>query len=199
MAGPQRTAQQMMNVHSAPPTPARTALASALVVVLGAGAFAVFGAQEQEPDASEAPVVTQVDGDAGQPIAFSHAHHVSEVGVDCQFCHAYARRGPVAGIPSVQRCVGCHQVVLNEQPEILKVLNYWENEEPIPWVRVHDLPNYVRFAHKTHVRAGVDCADCHGNVAEMQAAVQVESLSMGWCVDCHKERHVTRDCLACHY
>ena len=188
----------MMNVHSAPPTAARTALASALVVFLGAGAFAVFGAQEQEPDASEAPV-TQVAGAAGQPIAFSHAHHVSEVGVDCQFCHAYARRGPVAGIPSVQRCVGCHQVVLNEQPEILKVLNYWENEEPIPWVRVHDLPNYVRFAHKTHVRAGVDCADCHGNVAEMQAAVQVESLSMGWCMDCHKERRVTRDCLACHY
>ena len=188
-----------MSVHSTPPRRARTTLISTLVVCLGTGAFAIFGAQEQEPDAP-APVTEDAPTEAaGQPIAFSHAHHVSEIGVDCQFCHAYARRGPVAGIPSVQRCVGCHRVVLNEQPEILKVLDYWENEEPIPWVRVHDLPDYVRFAHKTHIRARVDCADCHGDVAEMQAAVQVESLSMGWCLDCHEERDATRDCLACHY
>ena len=81
----------------------------------------------------------------------------------------------------------------------LKVLEYWENAEPIPWIRVHDLPDYVRFAHKPHIRAGVDCADCHGQVEKMHAAVQVESLSMGWCLSCHQERDVTRDCLACHY
>ena len=187
-------------MHSTPPRSARTALISALVVCLGTGAFAIFGAQEREPDAPATSVTEQAPTDAsGQPIAFSHAHHVSEIGVDCQFCHAYARRGPVAGIPSVQQCVGCHRVVLNEHPEILKVLNYWENDEPIPWVRVHDRPDYVRFAHKTHIRAGVVCGSCHGDVAEMQAAVQVESLSMGWCLGCHKARNVTRDCLACHY
>ncbi len=193
-----------MSVHATNARPARTALLWALVVFLGTGTFAIFGAQEQTPDAPATPVIG--DGPPGaaadpaaQPIAFSHAHHVGEIGIDCQFCHAYARRGPVAGIPSVQRCVGCHRVVLSEQPEILKVLEYWENEEPIPWVRVHDLPDYVRFAHKPHIRAGVDCAECHGNVEEMHAAVQVESLSMGWCLSCHKERDVTRDCLACHY
>ncbi|HIM50486.1 MAG: cytochrome c family protein [Vicinamibacterales bacterium] len=193
-----------MSVHSTPPRLVRTALMWALVVFLGTGTFAIFGAQEPDPDAP----ATSARGDAptgiganpaAQPIAFSHAQHVTAVGVDCQFCHAYARRGPVAGIPSVQRCVGCHRVVLNEQPEILKVLEYWENAEPIPWIRVHDLPDYVRFAHKPHIRAGVDCADCHGQVEKMHAAVQVESLSMGWCLSCHQERDVTRDCLACHY
>ena len=195
-----------MRAHATHARPARTALLSAFVIFLGTWAFAVFVAQGQEPGTPAPPVLEDAPSSAAgpanptaQPIAFSHAHHVGEIGVDCQFCHAYARRGPVAGIPSVQRCVGCHRVVLNEQPEILKLLEYWENEEPIPWVRVHDLPDYVRFAHKPHVRAGVECAACHGNVEEMQAAVQVESLSMGWCLSCHEERDVTRDCLACHY
>jgi hypothetical protein len=197
-----------MNLHPTSVRPAQTALLSALVVFLGTGAFAIFGAQEdEEPDAAAtAASAADETGDTGsltdqttQPIDFSHAHHVSEIGIDCQFCHAYARRGPVAGIPSVQRCAGCHESVLSEEPEIVRVLEYWENEEPIPWVRVHDLPDYVRFGHKPHVRAGVACASCHGNVEEMDAAVQVESLSMGWCLSCHEERGVTRDCLACHY
>lgn len=185
--------------------PAAALIAAASAVFLGVGAMTVFVAQV--PDGAETP---SASGGAGaedaapvdpwaQPIAFSHAHHVAEVGIDCQFCHAYARRGPVAGIPSVQRCAGCHRSVLSEQPEILRVLEYWENEEPIPWVRVHDLPDHVRFTHKAHVRAGVACETCHGAVAEMEAAVQVESLSMGWCVSCHEDRGATRDCLACHY
>ena len=187
--------------------PATVAFAIGFTVFLGSGVLTVFVAQE--PDPAETEPSLELSGEAAdaaaaadpaaQPIAFSHAHHVTEIGIDCQFCHAYARRGPVAGIPSVQRCAGCHRVVLNEQPEILKVLEYWENEEPIPWVRVHDLPDYVRFTHKAHVRADVACDTCHGNVAEMEAAVQVESLSMGWCVSCHEDRGATRDCLACHY
>ncbi len=191
-----------MSVHSMNARPAYTALLCALVVFLCTGAYVIFGAQpDAEPEAAPA-FDTAPQGEAdptAQPIDFSHAHHVTEIGIDCQFCHAYARRGPVAGIPSVQRCAGCHESVLSEEPEILKVLEYWENEEPIPWVRVHDLPDYVRFGHKPHVRAGVECAECHGNVEEMEAAVQVESLSMGWCVTCHEERDVTKDCLACHY
>ena len=145
-----------------------------------------------------ADTVQAVDPRA-QPVDFSHTRHVVHAGIDCQFCHAYARRGPVAGIPSVERCVGCHRTILSERPEIERVLDFWEREEPIPWVRVHDLPDYVRFSHKAHVRAGVDCATCHGDVASMAVARQVESLSMGWCVDCHAERDASRDCLVCHY
>ena len=202
-----------MNLHSITIRPAAVALAAALAMFLGTGALTVFVAQEPEPSEAEFPLEPLVEaGDASvrsdpdapvdpaaQPIAFSHSHHVTEIGIDCQFCHAYARRGPVAGIPSVQRCAGCHSVVLSEEPEILRVLEYWENEEPIPWVRVHDLPDHVRFTHKAHVRAGVGCETCHGDVAGMEAAVQVESLSMGWCVSCHEDRGATRDCLACHY
>ncbi len=192
-----------MSVDPMSARPARIALLCAIAMLLGSGAFSIFSAQEPEPGETAAAAMedapTGVADPTAQPIAFSHAHHVTEIGIDCQFCHAYARRGPIAGIPSVRRCAGCHETVLSEEPEILKVLEYFENEEPIPWVRVHDLPDHVRFTHKSHVRAGVECADCHGRVEEMEAAVQVESLSMGWCLSCHKERDVTRDCLACHH
>ena len=158
------------------------------------------GAAAQEPEGAAAPGgFLDAGPPEAQPISFSHARHVGQAGIDCQFCHSYARRGPVAGIPSVERCVGCHRGILAERPEILKVLDYWDREAPIPWIRVHDLPDYVRFSHKAHVRSGIDCAACHGDVARMDIAVQVESLSMGWCVDCHTARDASRDCLVCHY
>ena len=150
-------------------------------------------AAEADPDASDP------GGPPVQPIDFSHARHVEQARIDCQFCHAYARRGPVAGIPSVQRCAGCHETILPDAPEILKVLDYWENEQPIPWVRVHNLPDHVRFNHKAHVRAGFDCAECHGDVGRMTIARQVSSLTMGWCVECHQTNNASRDCLICHH
>lgn len=134
-----------------------------------------------------------------QPIRFSHSLHVSDNEIPCQFCHAYARRGPVAGIPSVQRCVHCHLTIGSDRPEIVKLLQYWKDEQPIPWVRVHDLPDYVRFTHKRHVRAGVLCETCHGDVSKMEAAAQTEPLTMGWCLRCHQERQAPTDCLVCHY
>lgn len=182
--------------------PPITAVISALTVLVGTGGIVIFSAQAPDTPVAgvtdEAGIETGPDSTA-QPIAFSHSRHIREIGIDCQFCHAYPRRGPVAGIPSVQNCVGCHQTVLSDRPEILKVLEYWEHEIPIPWVRVHDLPDYVRFSHKPHVRSGVHCETCHGDVATMEAAIQVESLSMGWCLNCHEDRGATRDCLACHH
>ena len=183
------------------------ACAAPVGALLATSASVLMHANPQEPE----PTVTATP-DAGapadpapvadpsaQPIDFSHARHVVDAGLSCQFCHAYARRGPVAGIPSVERCAGCHRTILSERPEIERVLDYWEQREPIPWIRIHDLPDYVRFSHKAHVRAGVECATCHGDVASMTVARQVESLSMGWCVDCHAEREASRDCLVCHY
>jgi hypothetical protein len=105
----------------------------------------------------------------------------------------------VAGIPSVRRCVECHRTIATNQVEIQKVMTAWEAGEPIRWVRVHDLPDYVRFTHKRHVLAGVECETCHGNVGAMGAARQVSPLTMGWCLDCHQARRATTDCLACHY
>ena len=186
---------------------ALTAVVTTLTLVLIGSATIVLSQQSasesQNPTGEVAPSGLEAPGvardPAGQPIAFSHAHHAGQYQIECEFCHSYARRGPVAGIPSVERCVGCHQSILTDQPEIQKLLEYWENEEPIPWLRIHNLPDYVRFTHKAHVRAGIDCASCHGDVKSMEIAQQVESLSMGWCLDCHNEREAPRDCLVCHY
>ena len=171
----------------------------AVAFFLTTTATVVLRVSAQEEGAQEAPFQGLSADPYAQPIAFSHQHHVTEMEIDCQFCHAYARRGPVAGIPSVQRCVGCHRQVLNDSPEVQKLMQYWEDETPIEWVRVHDLPDYVRFTHKRHVRAGVECQDCHGDVGSMEATRKVEELSMGWCLGCHQERQAPLDCLVCHY
>ena len=185
--------------HGASPLGATLSLGLVLVLSSGAIVSGVLpgGAQEAGPGAAGGDD-TPFDPYA-QPIDFSHRHHVTEMGIDCQMCHVYARRSPVAGIPSVQKCAGCHTQVMSDTPEVQKVLEYWDNERPIPWIRVHDLPDHVRFSHKRHVLGGVDCAECHGDVGQMEIAVQVESLSMGWCVACHDERSAKKDCLACHY
>ena len=167
-------------------------LAGALFLVATASAIVLMGEQA-------GPTPAPPRDPSAQPIAFSHRLHVNDVELDCQLCHVYARRSPVAGIPSVERCAGCHRVMVPDRPEIQKVLRYWEDEAPIPWVRVHDLPDYVRFTHKRHVRAGVVCQECHGDVAQMEIARQVAPLTMGWCVTCHQERHAPLDCLTCHY
>jgi hypothetical protein len=166
-----------------------------------------------------------VTGDViDQPIAFTHYRHVTVLGMDCQYCHTYARESNYAGVPPVEMCMGCHAHVRTESPEIMKLTEFWENDEPVPWQKVHDLPDFVHFAHKRHVRAGVQCTECHGQVPLMgrwpdgdpsQAAVMVREapLQMGWCLDCHAEhpsvdenygedasvrRAELKDCWTCH-
>lgn len=139
------------------------------------------------------------DAPADPPVAFSHRRHVADVGLDCQFCHAYARRGPVAGMPPLARCAGCHRVVAPDSPEVARLLARFEAEEPVSWPRAHQLPGYVRFTHKRHVRAGVACETCHGDVGGMEAVRQVAPLTMGWCMGCHEQRQASVDCLTCHY
>ncbi|MBI3951502.1 MAG: cytochrome c3 family protein [Acidobacteria bacterium] len=134
-----------------------------------------------------------------QPIAFSHKIHAGDFQMNCFFCHDGARRSPVAGIPSVQRCVGCHNAMTTDTPEIQKLKTYWDDKKPIQWARVHKLPEFTRFNHKRHVAAGVSCQTCHGPVETMAVVRQVSSLEMGWCLDCHKQRGAAIDCLTCHH
>ncbi len=134
-----------------------------------------------------------------QPIAFSHKTHAGDYRMDCLYCHSAARVSSRAGVPSVQTCMGCHRRVARESPEVQKIQAYWKNRKPIPWIRVHSLPQFVRFNHKRHVRAGVACSSCHGRVEEMERVEQVASLKMGWCVSCHEARGAGKDCLICHY
>jgi hypothetical protein len=137
-----------------------------------------------------------------QPIDFSHQRH-SQAGVDCLFCHPNALRSEIAGLPSVQKCVGCHEVIATDQPEINAVLGYWEDGQAIPWRPVVNLDDYVFFSHHAHTRAGVSCETCHGNVGQMGSAREVLHMDMGWCLDCHLEQPPERvgklvDCLTCH-
>lgn len=139
-----------------------------------------------------------------QPIAFPHDVHAGENQVPCMYCHFSADRSPDAGIPSVQVCAGCHvpagvPMIAADSPGVQKLIGYWERREPIPWVRIYDLPDHVHFPHMMHVDAGVQCQQCHGPVETMRLVEQYASLEMGWCIDCHKQREVRIDCSVCHY
>ncbi len=142
------------------------------------------------------------DAAPGQPIEFSHRIHAGDNEIPCMMCHAYADRSPSAGVPSVSKCVGCHNSVpsVRETPEILKLAAYWDNREPIPWIKVHDVPDFVHFTHKRHIKAGLACQECHGPVETMDRITRVATMRMPWCVDCHTERNVEhgRDCWTCH-
>ena len=146
------------------------------------------------------------DGDAArvQPIAFLHTIHAGENRIDCQYCHFSAERSVDAGIPPVATCYGCHQSIRGtderQQAEIQKVVDAWDNQEPIRWVRIYKVADHVHFPHMRHIAAEVDCATCHGQVQEMTVIEEVsQPLAMGWCVSCHMERGVSRDCAVCHY
>ena len=105
-----------------------------------------------------------------QPIFFSHVIHAGSMQIDCQYCHSErAARARSAGVPSVERCMGCHKIVANQgNPEVEKLKGYWERKEPIPWVRIFKLPEYAEFPHKPHVQAGLQCQTCHGRIEAME-------------------------------
>ena len=130
-----------------------------------------------------------------QPIKFSHKVHAGDNKIDCLYCHSNADEGKSAGIPSAGLCMNCHQVVRNGsnsgQFEIAKVVDAYENNKDIEWVRIHNLPDHVFFSHAQHVNVGQrDCQECHGDVENMHILKQENDLSMGWCLDCHKETNV---------
>ena len=133
-----------------------------------------------------------------QPLAFSHKTHAGINGIQCLYCHRTAMKSPLAGIPAVADCYACHQFISPNAPEIKKLTAYWEKREPIPWVRVHSLPDHVYFPHMMHLRAKVDCSACHGNVPAMERINRAASLKMGWCLDCHRLHKASIDCWTCH-
>ncbi len=133
-----------------------------------------------------------------QPVSFSHKVHAGDNLIGCTYCHAYAERAPLAGIPSMARCQGCHQYVGEDKPAVRAVLEAFERGERIEWVRVHRVPDHVYFTHERHVAAGIACAECHGPVETMESVRQVAPLTMGWCLDCHEKKQASTDCLTCH-
>jgi hypothetical protein len=138
-----------------------------------------------------------------QPINFSHIVHVQKNKMECQYCHWNVSKGSYAAIPEVESCMGCHKWVKGgdeeSKAEIAKIEKYYNAGVPIPWVKVHVMPNHYKFNHKRHVKAGVTCHDCHGQIPEMPVVERVSSMKMGWCIDCHREQGSSIDCATCHY
>lgn len=144
-----------------------------------------------------------------QPIIYSHAVHAGDLQIQCQYCHYAAARGPLAGIPPATICMNCHEQVREEHPEIVKIREAIEADNPIPWVRVNRLPDHAAFDHSAHIGADVACQTCHGQIQEMALVKQEAPLTMGWCLDCHREQPVPfgiperagplTDCSTCHH
>ena len=158
-----------------------------------------------------------------QPINFPHSVHVGTYKMDCQYCHSEARRSEYAGLPSVERCMGCHKIAAADKPEIKKLAAYHADKKPIPWVRVNKLPEFTYFPHKAHLRANLKCQTCHGAVEAMTTFGATTGprvtndllylvglkpggppLSMGWCIECHREQNAAGkqaplDCVTCHH
>jgi mono/diheme cytochrome c family protein len=126
-----------------------------------------------------------------QPIAFSHKLHAGENKIDCNYCHTGVRKAKHANIPSPNICMNCHNQVKTESPEIKKIYKAIETNEPIRWVRVHNLPDLAYFNHSQHVKVGgIECQTCHGPIEEMEVVRQYSELTMGWCIDCHRKTAV---------
>jgi hypothetical protein len=122
-----------------------------------------------------------------QPIPFSHQTHAGELGMDCRYCHSTVEDGAMAALPQTSTCMNCHDKIRTESPKLAPLFAAAESGEAIEWVRVHDLPEFVYFNHSAHLSAGVSCVECHGRVDQMEVVRQDQPLSMGWCLDCHRD------------
>jgi hypothetical protein len=188
-----------------------------LLVLLGVAVGPACGASGQTPGSSApaAAVYTPAHRTAieaikdffgirppvEQPVPFPHVVHVAK-GLKCtDYCHESATKGPIAGLPSVTTCMICHDSIARTRPTIQKVADYQKRGIDIPWQRVYGYTHeaHVRFNHAPHIRAGVDCSTCHGDVATQTVALRVVDLNMGFCVTCHRTKQASNDCLTCHF
>ena len=150
-----------------------------------------------------------------QAIPFSHKLHAGKHQIDCLYCHAGVESSKASSLPSLNICMNCHRTVKTDSPWIKKLSEAYANNKPIAWEKVHLLPDFVKFSHFHHIKAGKECATCHGPVEEMEVLSQHKDLSMGWCVNCHRQeskdgkqlkelkegghRKVPINCSTCHY
>jgi hypothetical protein len=133
------------------------------------------------------PKNTQVGYAPEQPVPYSHKLHAGELGIDCRYCHANIERSQEAMIPPTQACMGCHAIVKPDSPKLAALRDSWTSGNPIAWVRVHRVADYVYFDHSVHLAAGVGCVSCHGRIDQMEVVRQDKPLNMGWCLECHRD------------
>jgi len=187
------------------------ALAAAILVVASApgSASAQPKSSEQAYEAQKLAWDESLPGPR-QPIPFSHALHAGTYEIECLYCHTGTDRSRMAGVPSVESCMGCHAHFGGDLEGVQILKNYWEERKPIEWIQIHRLPEHVMFRHNRHVAAGLACQECHGQVQEMHKVylvpqrvwvngVPANTLEMGWCISCHEQKNASIDCLTCHY
>lgn len=121
-----------------------------------------------------------------QPVQFSHKHHSLDDGIDCRYCHTSVEKSAYAGMPSTHTCMSCHSQIWSDSPELAPVRASYIAGQPIQWNRVHDMPDFVYFNHAMHVKKGVGCESCHGNITQQPLAMKVQTMTMAWCLDCHR-------------
>jgi len=132
------------------------------------------------------PYYTDVGYQPAQPVPYSHRLHVGELGLDCRYCHTTVEEAGFSAIPPAATCMNCHSQVKTDSPKLAPIRESYETGKPVEWVKVHQLPDYAYFNHSVHVKAGVGCESCHGRVDTMDVVYMAEPLSMGWCLDCHR-------------
>jgi len=159
------------------------ALARASLVLTGVIVIALGVTLDQ---LQRSPWVTRQGQRADQPIPFSHKHHVEGLGLQCQYCHTTVEVSSYAGIPPTKTCMNCHAQIWTNAALLEPVRESWATGQSIPWIRVHDLPDFVYFNHSVHVNKGIGCASCHGRVDEMPLMYMENTLQMEWCLDCHR-------------
>lgn len=124
-----------------------------------------------------------------QPIAYSHKIHAGELKIDCRYCHSDVEKSRHANVPSAKVCMNCHTIAKKDSPEIQRLTDYYNRGVAIQWKRVHRVPDFAYFNHSVHVNKGIDCSNCHGNVADMEIVEQVKDFTMRACIDCHENPH----------
>jgi len=122
-----------------------------------------------------------------QPVPFDHSLHAGQLGIDCRYCHSNVEQSSFANIPTAQTCMNCHRLVKAQSPLLAVVRASFESGEPVPWVQIHKTPDYVYFNHAIHVNRGISCVECHGKVNEMPVVYEDQSLSMKFCLTCHRD------------
>lgn len=186
------------------------ALACLLLITFLISLSGIVFAEGAVPNAVP-PKGTHNGKDVKQPIEFPHNIHADVNKINCMYCHTYARRSKVAGIPPTSKCMGCHSIIATDKPRIKKLTEYWENKQPPVWKKVHDVPDFVHFTHEKHLKRFVFdnegmavenvsevCAFCHGEVKKMTVAKKVKPLNMGFCKRCHEDNGGPFDCWKCH-
>ena len=155
----------------------RNRLPVTLFVVIAAFIITFFASRAERDGVGYTP---------DQPINFSHRLHAGEMQIDCQYCHVSVEKSRHAMVPAVETCMNCHRVAKKDSPEIIKLTRYYNEQKPLPWVRVHKVPDYAYFNHSVHINKGIQCESCHGEVKQMEKVGQMNSFTMRSCLSCHR-------------